>query len=124
MAQTRTNYYSRKIARLSRRVEEHRREFESNIGEKPAEDEAMHYLREGFGPCVSLYIESRTGGRLIEYSEDEFETLESAMNSWLDLYVRCYGVEAEHDHTLREAAKLLIDTHNVHDTARVLTQVP
>ena len=46
------------------------------------------------------------------------------MNTWFELYAACYGVDLEADWALREAAELLIDTHNIRDVATILTQVP
>ncbi|MFC7057100.1 hypothetical protein [Halovenus salina] len=46
------------------------------------------------------------------------------MNDWLALYTACYGVDTEPDVTLRVAAELLVDTHNIRDVAQILTGVP
>jgi len=46
------------------------------------------------------------------------------VNTWLELYARCYGVSAEVDYTVREAAELLIETHDLTDVAQLLTAVP
>jgi len=90
----------------------------------PDEDRAMHYLREGAGPAVSLYIEARTGGQMVHFPPPEYHALEDAMNWWFELYAACYGRDVEVDRALREAAELLIDTHNIRDVAVVLTHVP
>ena len=93
--------------------------------EPPDEERAMTYLREGFGPVVALYVEARTGGGpMVEFSDVEFTLLQRALNDWLELYARCYGIELDAQFTIREAAQLMVETHNVHDTARVLTHVP
>jgi len=92
--------------------------------ELPAEAQAMTYLREGAGPAVSLYVEARTGGRMVHFPPDEYHALENAMNDWFELYAACYGVDIDSDVALRKAAELLIDTHNIKDVAQILTGVP
>ncbi len=84
--------------------------------------EALEFIREGFGPTVSIYIESRTGGRFVHFSDEEFRRLEYAMNTWLELFGLWHGVELELDYTVREAAKLLIDTHSARDAAELLIE--
>lgn len=90
----------------------------------PAVEQALGYLREGAGQAIWLYVEGRTGGRFAEFSPAAFSRLEGAMNDWFALYTACYGVETEPDVAIRTAAKALIETENVHDTARILTGVP
>ncbi len=90
----------------------------------PAETQAMELLREGFGPAVSLYVEARTGGMMVHFPPDEYHALENAMNDWLELYAACYGVDIEANATIREAAELLVDTHNIKDVAQILTGIP
>lgn len=85
---------------------------------------AMTFLREGVGPAVSLYIEARTGGLMVHFPPAEYEALEGAMNDWLGLYTACYGVDLDGTFTVRKAAELLIDTHNIVDVATILTGVP
>jgi hypothetical protein len=92
--------------------------------EPPAEERAMEILREGAGPAVSLFVEARTGGHMTYFPPAEYRELESAMNDYLDLYAACYGVDLEGEFQLREAAELLVDTHNIRDTAQILTGVP
>jgi hypothetical protein len=90
----------------------------------PDEEQAMTYLRDGAGPAVSLYVEARTGGNMVHFPPDEYHALEGAMNDYLGLYAACYGVDVTADYALREAAQLLIDTHNIKDVAQILTGVP
>ncbi|MGM0592096.1 MAG: hypothetical protein ACQETI_10805 [Halobacteriota archaeon] len=90
----------------------------------PAEAEAMEFLRFGLGPLVTLYIEARTAGWDVRFSAEELELFHRATNDWLTLYAACYGVEFETDFTVREAAEILIRTHNIRDTAELLTHVP
>jgi hypothetical protein len=108
---------------LAERVERHEASF-SPPERPPDEEQAMHYLREGAGPAISLYVESRTGGLLVNFPPEEYNALEGAMNTWFELYAACYGVDMEAEFVLREAAELMIDTHNVKDVAELLTQVP
>jgi hypothetical protein len=73
---------------------------------------------------VSLYVEARTGGNMVHFPPDEYHALEGAMNDYLELYAACYGVDVTAEYALREAAELLIDTHNIKDVAQILTGVP
>jgi len=90
----------------------------------PAQEQAMTYLREGAGPAVSLYVEARTGGLMVHFPPEEYRALENAMNDYLELYAACYGVDVTAEYTVREAAELLVDTHNIRDVAQILTGVP
>jgi len=90
----------------------------------PDEDEATRIVREGLGPTVSLFVEVRTGGRSVHLPPATYDRLEGAMNDWLGMYARCYGVELDADYELRTAAQLLVDTHDARDVARILTGVP
>jgi len=90
----------------------------------PDEERAMSYLREGAGPAVSLYVEARTGGLMVHFPPEEYHALENAMNDWLELYAACYGVDITAEYAVREAAALLVDTHNIRDVAQILTGVP
>jgi hypothetical protein len=115
--------YEARIDALAREAREERASFEAPT-EPPDEERALRYLREGFGPTVSVYLEARTGGELTRFGESEFATLQRAMNDWLALYARCYGVSYNPDYTVRTAAELVVDTHDVHDTATMLMHVP
>ncbi len=112
-----------RIDDLEARLREARDRFESPA-DPPDEDRAMRILREGFGPTVWIYVEGRTGGRMVQFSPEEFSRLERLMNEWLALYARCYGAEIESEATLRTAAEALVETHNVRDVAQLLTNVP
>lgn len=90
----------------------------------PAEATAMEYLREGVGPAVALYVEARTGPGQVPFTEADLSALRGAMNDWLGLYCRCYDTEFDPEFTVREAAELLVETHNVRDVAQLLTDVP
>jgi len=90
----------------------------------PDEKQALTFLREGVGPAVSLYVEARTGGTMVHFPPDEYHTLEGAMNAWLELYAACYGVTLDAEFTIRKAAELLVDTHDIQDVAQILTGIP
>jgi hypothetical protein len=88
----------------------------------PDEERATEYLREGAGRAVWLYVDARVDG-FVHIPPDAFEDLEDAMNTWLQLYAACYGVDMDAEFTLRKAAELLLETHNIKDTAAMLTRV-
>lgn len=90
----------------------------------PAEERAMSALRTGLGPLVALYIEARQSRRDLEFSAEELDLFHRGVNDWLEVYAGCYGVDIESDATVRTAAELLIETHNVRDVAQLLTHVP
>ncbi len=113
--------YGSRIAALARRAD---RERASLDPDDASPEEAMAYLREGAGQAIWLYVEGRTGGRMVPYSEDELAALRNAMNAWLECYAACHGVDMEAEFTVREAAEVLLETRNVRDTARLLTHVP
>ncbi|MFB6108323.1 MAG: hypothetical protein ABEJ82_05720 [Haloplanus sp.] len=92
--------------------------------ELPAEERALSYLRRGAGPVVALYVEARTGGEQVAFDPEAWDALERALNDWLALYARCYGVEMDPGFTVREAAELLVRTHDIADVAQLLTCVP
>ncbi|ELZ25600.1 hypothetical protein C475_10368 [Halosimplex carlsbadense 2-9-1] len=89
----------------------------------PDEERALAVCREGVGAAVAVYVDARTG-EWHRFGEAEFDRLERALNTHLELYARCYGVEIDPDHSVRTAAEALLDTHNVVDVAQILTGVP
>ncbi|WP_436923847.1 hypothetical protein [Halosimplex amylolyticum] len=89
----------------------------------PDAERAMRFCREGVGEAVAVYVDARTGD-WDRFGEEEFARLERAMNDYLELYARCYGVELDAEYSVRTAAEALVDTHNVADVARILTSVP
>lgn len=120
--ETRTEFIER-IRRLSERAEDDRQSFQPP-SDPPDEDQAMEYLRTGAGPAISLFVEARTGGCAVRFPPDAYHALEDAMNTWFELYAACYGVDLDAEFALREAAAVLVDTHNIRDVAVVLTRVP
>lgn len=116
--------YRDRISALADRARSDRESFEPP-NELPDAEQAMEYLRTGVGPVVTLYIEAHTGeGDPVQFSPVEMALLEQAMNDWLSLYSRCYAVALDAEFTVREAAELLVETHNIRDTAQLLTRVP
>lgn len=112
-----------RIATLADQARRDRETFEPPT-EPPDEEQAVAFLQDGVGPAVGLYIEAHTGDDPDRLSPTELSLLKRAMNDWLTLYARCYGVSIDADFTVREAAELLLDTHNIQDTAQLLTQTP
>jgi len=113
--------YEARIEALAGAARERRRAIDPD---PPDEALATEIAREGVGPIVSLYCEARTGGTMIEFDPDTFETLESGLNEWLACYAACYGVDGDRNATIREAAELMVDTHDAVAVATVLTGVP
>jgi hypothetical protein len=122
MAADRTRFWPR-ITRLADRARADHEAFEPPA-DTPAEERALEYLREGAGQAVAVYVEARTADDPIRFTAEEHRLLERAMNDWLELYARCYGVEIDAQFAVREAAELLVDTHNIRDVAQLLTDVP
>ncbi|ELY75347.1 hypothetical protein [Natrinema pallidum] len=121
--------YGPRIAALARRAERERAAFDDrgpdeSAARVPDPADAERYLREGVGPAIWLYVQARTGGRMVPFARSELAALEDAMNRWLECYTRCHGVALEAEFTVREAAELLLETRNVVDTAQLLTRVP
>ncbi|WP_265112172.1 hypothetical protein [Halosolutus halophilus] len=113
--------YGSRIAALARQAERDRAAVDPYTA---TADDAIEYLREGAGQAIWLYVEARTGGRMVPFAEAELAALEDAMNSWLECYTRCHGVALDAEFTVREAAEILLETRNVVDTAQLLTCVP
>ena len=114
--------YRKRISELAAGAARARASFEPPA-DPPDEERAVRLCREGVGEAVAVYVDARTG-EWARFGAEEFADLERALNTYLELYARCYGVELEPDYSVRTAAEALIDTHNVVDVARVLTSVP
>ncbi|KAB1188075.1 MULTISPECIES: hypothetical protein [Haloferax] len=115
--------FGERVRELASEAQQARERFDPP-DESAADERALACARDGVGPAVSLYIEARTGGRMVEFTREEFRLLQRALNDWLAMYARCYGVDLDADFTVREAAEVLLRTHNVVDTAQLLTCVP
>ncbi|WP_415382635.1 hypothetical protein [Halosimplex sp. TS25] len=114
--------YSDRIEDLAAEAASARESFDPPT-DPPDAERAMAFCREGVGEAVAVYVDARSG-EWDRFGEEEFARLERAMNDYLELYARCYGVELDADYSVRTAAEALIDTHNVADVARILTNVP
>ena len=116
--------YEARIAELAEQARHDREAFKPPEN-PPAETAALEYARDGVGAAVGLYIEARTGdGSPVAFEPVEFAMLERALNDWIELYTACYGVEMDAEFTVREVAEVLIDTHDIRETAMLLTGVP
>jgi hypothetical protein len=115
--------YRERIDDLAARAERDRETFDPPEN-PPDEERAMEFLREGLGPLVALYLEAHTAEWDVEFSGAELAQFHRATNDWLVLYARCHGVPMDPDTTIRKAAELLVETHNIRDTAQLLTHVP
>jgi hypothetical protein len=114
--------YADRIETLADRAARERAAFQ-RPADPPDEDRAMEYLREGVGPAVAVYVDARTGD-WHRFEASAFESLESTMNTYLELYAACYGTDIDASFAVTEAAELLVDTHNIRDVAAMLTHVP
>ncbi len=112
-----------RIATLAEQARQDRATFDPPV-DPPDEQRAVRLLRNGVGPAVGLYIEAHATNGPGRFSPAELSRLERAMNDWLTLYARCYDVSIDAEFTVREVAELLLETHNIKDTAQLLTQVP
>ena len=122
MTEQRSDYAGR-IESIVAQYRADRNEFEPP-DDSPVPEQAMDYCRDGLGPAVMIYVDARANDWGVRFSEREFDLLHEALNGYLSLYTACYGVETDPDAAIREAAELLLDTHNIRDVAAMLTGVP
>jgi hypothetical protein len=108
-----------RIEALGDRAREERERFDPP---SDPDERALSYLREGLWPVLAVYIEARSSGERL--SRAEHTALEDALNEWLELYALCYGVGIDSEFSVRETAELFVETHNIRDTAQLLTHVP
>jgi hypothetical protein len=87
-----------------------------------AEQRAMAYCRHGLWPVLAVYVDRR--GAHAQLGQPHHDRLETALNTWLELYALSYGADLSFDFSVREAAELFVSTHNVRDVAQLLTDVP
>ena len=116
--------YGPRIAALARRAERDRHRVAKRESSTLDDEDAVEFLRVGAGQAIWIYVEGRTGGRLVHFSPAELAALEDAMNDWFECYAHCHGVEIDADVSIREAAELLLKTENVRDVAQLVTGVP
>ncbi|MDR5674737.1 Uncharacterized protein AArcCO_1728 [Halalkaliarchaeum sp. AArc-CO] len=117
----------RRLAAEARKRRENRSwtdEHDPGGDRRTPEDCATAAARDGLGSVVALYVEARTAEKGVRFSTEEMELLHRATNDWLSVYAACYGVDVDPDFTVREAAELLVDTHDIRETAALLTKVP
>jgi hypothetical protein len=120
---TTTTTIAERIDALTARARRERDSLTVDPGDLPAEERAMQYLRNGFGPTVWCYVDARTGSKEL-LTESQMALLDRGTNDWLAVYARCHGTEVDLDVSVRSAAEVLIETRNVRDTAQLLTDVP
>ncbi len=116
--------HTARIDALAERAQADRAAFEPPE-DPPDREQALDYLREGVGPAVGVYVDARAGPDApVRFEPSAYRRLEQAMNDWLALYAACHGTRIDASFTLRTAAELLVDTHDIGTVARVLTGVP
>ena len=104
--------------------EDHEDFFSKSVVERRGIENGNEYLKNGVGPAVLLYIGARSKHGITPITPEQFQNIENNMNGWLELYARCHGEEIEASFSLREAAVLFIETHNIFDVAQILTRIP
>ena len=113
-----------RVETLAERATRYRRQF-TPPDDPPDEERALRYLRDGVAEAVSVYVGARTGeGDPTRIPPGPFGRLEGALNEWLELYAACYGRDIDAEFTVREAAELVVATHDLRAAARLLTKVP
>ncbi|MDS0294687.1 hypothetical protein [Halogeometricum luteum] len=115
--------YHREIRALAAAARAERLRFEPPADGEETE-RALSYVRGGVAPVTGVYLEAHTGGRNVRFSAAELDSLHRALNDWLTLYARCYGVRIDPDATVRTAAEILLQTHDAREVARLLTDAP
>tara|TARA_A100001037_G_scaffold288499_1_gene299210 strand:+ start:20396 stop:20776 length:381 start_codon:yes stop_codon:yes gene_type:complete len=115
----RLNDFSEKIEILGKELQKEIEECQNRDW-----DSALECLMMGFGPIVAMYLEARIKGKLIPITQNQFEKIELIMNGWLEIYARYYGEEIEANFSVRDAALLFLETHDIQDVAEILTKIP
>lgn len=116
--------YADRIERLAREARAARREWADGDAPDPDEQRALEAARDGLGPVVACYVEARTSDDPPRFSAREHRLLRQATRDWLECFARCHGVAHDSDATVRTAAELLLETHDVVAVAELLTDVP
>ncbi|QKY21752.1 hypothetical protein B4589_012165 [Halolamina sp. CBA1230] len=115
------------MERLAREARAARREWPDDAelaATDPDEQRALEVARDGLGPVVACYVEARTSDDPPRFSAREHRLLRQATRDWLECFARCHGVAHDSDATVRAAAELLLETHDVVAVAELLTGVP
>lgn len=115
--------YADRIDRLAREAQRARGRFEPPA-DPPDAERALEFCRDGLGEVVAVYVEAHAGEGWTAFSADELEKLHRATGDYLELYAACHGVDVDARVTVREAAEVLLDTHDIVAVARTLTGVP
>jgi hypothetical protein len=121
--ESRHSAHVEEIRSLAASARAERRRFETPP-DGGVDERALSYVREGVAPVTGVYVEAHTGGDHARFSQTELDLLHRALNDWLSLYARCYGVDVDPDATVRTAAEILLQTHDAREVARLLTDVP
>lgn len=118
--------YAERIEELAREARTAREAWadEELSDSEPDEQRALEAARDGLGPVVACYVEARTGDDPPRFSAREHRLLRRATRDWLECFARCHGVAHESDATVRSAAELLLETHDIVAVAQLLTGVP
>lgn len=115
--------YADRIERLAQEAREARESWDGDL-DTPDGEGALEAARDGLGPVVACYVEARTSDEPPRFSAREHRLLRRATRDWLELFARHHGVAHESDATVRAAAELLLETHDVVAVAELLTGVP
>lgn len=116
------NDYEARAFALAESAQSARADF-AHPTDPPAVDSALAFAREGVGEAAATYIDARSEDSWVYFDTDAFDALETALNTYLELFAACHGVDCNPDVTVRTAAETLLDTHDAVDTAAVLTGV-
>lgn len=115
--------YADRIERLAQEARAAREEWDRDAPD-PDEQRALEAARDGLGPVVACYVEARTSDDPPRFSAREHRLLRRATQDWLECFARFHGVAHDSDATVRGAAELLLETHDVVAVAELLTGVP
>lgn len=88
----------------------------------PPEADALDIARDGVWPALHIYIDARRTNH--RFTTDEHTRLHRALNDWLAVYAAAHGYDIDPDVPVREAGETFLDTHNITDTAQILTGIP
>lgn len=117
--------YADRIERLAREARAARNGWDGADSDATPDDErALEAARDGLGPVVACYLEARTSDDPPRFSAREHRLLRRATRDWLELFARAHGVTHDSDATVRAAAELLLETHDIVAVAELLTGVP
>lgn len=87
----------------------------------PTADDALDIARDGVWPTLRIYIDARRTDH--RFSHDDHTRLEQALNDWLAVYAAAHGYDIDPEVPVRDAGETFLDTHNITDTAQILTGI-